>query len=253
MKEQLYSIPVNDAYSKDCECPVCAMYDRLQSDAIDFTMGPSYMEDDIRMLTDKKGFCKEHLRLMYKNQNRLGLALMLLTHSDSVIKETKKLQEQGANNEAGLKARLKTGLFKKNSEAGASSAICEYFSGLGKSCYVCDRIAEVFDRYIATIFYLYRTEADFKKKFESSKGMCAEHYVLLRERALSELTGSKAEEFINTADKLFLENLMRVRNDLEWFTDKFDYRYENEPWKNSRDAIQRMMLKLDKYNPDDEG
>ena len=28
MKEQLYSIPVNDAFDADCECPVCFMYNK---------------------------------------------------------------------------------------------------------------------------------------------------------------------------------------------------------------------------------
>ena len=26
MKEKIYTIPVNDAFDKDCECPLCAMY-----------------------------------------------------------------------------------------------------------------------------------------------------------------------------------------------------------------------------------
>ena len=30
MKEQLYTIPVNDAFAVDCECPVCSMYDSLE-------------------------------------------------------------------------------------------------------------------------------------------------------------------------------------------------------------------------------
>ena len=71
MKEKLYTIPVNDAFSKDCECPVCIMYQELEAAAIDYTMGPSYMEDDIRAMTDAAGFCEKHLRQMYENQNRL--------------------------------------------------------------------------------------------------------------------------------------------------------------------------------------
>ena len=72
MKEQLYTIPVNDAFAVDCECPVCSMYDSLERDAIEFTMGPSYMEDDIRMETNKIGFCSHHVKQLYKHQNRLG-------------------------------------------------------------------------------------------------------------------------------------------------------------------------------------
>lgn len=30
MKEKIYTIPVNDAFDKDCECPLCAMYQELE-------------------------------------------------------------------------------------------------------------------------------------------------------------------------------------------------------------------------------
>ena len=33
MKEQLYTIPVNDAFAKDCECPICEMYKELEKNA----------------------------------------------------------------------------------------------------------------------------------------------------------------------------------------------------------------------------
>ena len=104
MKEKLYTIPVNDAFLKDCECPLCAMYETLQNDAIDYAMGPSYMEDDIREVTDKIGFCSKHIPLLYRNQNRLGLALMLKTHMDKTIDDISTLSNG---------AKVKSSLFKK--------------------------------------------------------------------------------------------------------------------------------------------
>lgn len=80
MKEQLFTIPVNDAFRTDCECPVCKLYADLEKESIDFVMGPSYMEDDVRMETNETGFCSHHIQQMYQYQNRLGLALMLHTH-----------------------------------------------------------------------------------------------------------------------------------------------------------------------------
>ncbi len=49
MKEQIYAIPVNDAFKADSECAFCYMRDSVEKQAIDFMLGPSYMEDDIRM------------------------------------------------------------------------------------------------------------------------------------------------------------------------------------------------------------
>ena len=38
MKEKIYTIPVNDAFDKDCECPLCAMYQELENNAVEYTM-----------------------------------------------------------------------------------------------------------------------------------------------------------------------------------------------------------------------
>ena len=59
MKEKLYTIPINDAFAMDSECPICAMKTILENNAVEFTMGPSYMEDDIRMEVNKKERCGE--------------------------------------------------------------------------------------------------------------------------------------------------------------------------------------------------
>ena len=65
MPEILYEIPVNDIFDRPCECPVCAMKKKLDDDEVAFAMGPSYMEDDIRLTTDKIGFCAHHMQMMY--------------------------------------------------------------------------------------------------------------------------------------------------------------------------------------------
>ena len=233
MKEQLYTIPVNDAFNKDCECPICEMYRSLEEGAIEFVMGPSYMEDDIRMETNKIGFCTNHLKLMYKNQNRLGLSLMLLTHMEKTIKDIEKLAASGRGPSGGF--------FKKKE---GSPAISEYVENLNHSCYVCNRIKGMYERYIVTVFYLYKNDQEFKKKFQSSKGFCMNHYALLYEKAADNLKGNELEEFTKNLNLIYLENMKRVRDDLEWFTDKFDYRYINEPWKNSKDALPRSMQKI---------
>ena len=41
MKEKLYTIPVNEAFDSDTECPLCSMRKTLEVNAVDFTMGPS--------------------------------------------------------------------------------------------------------------------------------------------------------------------------------------------------------------------
>ena len=230
MKEQLYTIPVNEAFEKDCECPVCAMRQSLEKASVEYTLGPSYMEDDIRMVTDRIGFCGKHIKELYRQQNRLGLALIMKTHMDNTIKEVEKFSKAPA---AG------GGLFKKKEGA----PLVEYIKRLERSCFVCERVENVFERYIATVFYLYEKESEFRERFAQSKGFCNKHYALLYAEAPRNLSGAKREEFIEALNQVYLENIKRVRDDLDWFIDKFDYRYAEEPWKNSKDALPRAILK----------
>lgn len=37
---------------------------------------------------------------------------------------------------------------------------------------------------------------------------------------------------------------MQDEKDLEWFTLKFDYRNQQKPWGNSRDALERTVNRL---------
>ena len=234
MDEQLYAIPVNDAFNEDTECPVCSMYASLQKNAIEFTMGPSYMEDDVRMETNEVGFCAKHVEMMYGNQNRLGLGLMLHTHMQNLIKETEKAQKKGRSSGGGF--------FKKNTEGSAVSA---YMRQVKNSCYICNHIENIFERYIDTIFYLYEKDSAFKAKFDASKGFCVDHYQILYDAADSHMSGNALKDFTAKIDKLFLENMKRVCDDVEWYTDKFDYRNKDADWKNSKDALIRAIKKLD--------
>ena len=57
------------------------------------------------------------------------------------------------------------------------------------------------------------------------------------------MSQGQLKDFIRELDSLYLDNMKRVRDDLDWFVDKFDYRYANEPWKNSKDALPRTISK----------
>lgn len=231
MAEQLYTIPVNDAFKSDCECPICAMHKELEQNAVEYTMGPSYMEDDNRAMTDKLGFCSHHIRILYQDKNRLGLALMLKTHTDKTIKDLKTLSE----NKPLPSARL----FKKPQ----ASSVGEYIKQLEDNCFICGRIENTFNRYIDTIFHLWKKDSSFKDTFKASKGFCTYHYGILYDYAGSKLSKDAHLEFIDTLNKVYFDNMERVNGDIGWFIDKFDYRFKNEPWKNSKDALPRGIIK----------
>lgn len=232
MKEKLYAIPVNDGFASDCECPVCFLRKTLEDSAVEYTMGPSYMEDDTRALTDALGFCEKHMRQVYAMDNRLGMALVLKTHFDKVIHDIKSMDKEPVKGK---------GFFKKDIKI--SNPVNDYIDRLQSTCFVCQRIDNVFDRYVDTIFYLWENDRGFKERFAGCKGFCTNHYGLLYGKAGEKLSKEDAAAFIEVLNRLYIENMERVRDDLEWFINKFDYKYANESWKNAKDSIPRAMVK----------
>lgn len=89
-KEEIYTIPVIDAFKEDCECPLCFLYEQLEKDSVDFVLSPSYMEVDVRGgYTNEYGFCRKHFSQLYAEPNRLGVALMLESHMKKVKEDLK--------------------------------------------------------------------------------------------------------------------------------------------------------------------
>lgn len=232
MKEQLYTIPVTDAFQSDYECPLCKMKNDLEQNAIEYTLGPSYMEDDNRALTDEMGFCEKHVEDLYRQKNRLGLALILSTHMSKVTKDLKKISQNTIPSGKSL--------LRKKTE---KSPLGIYVDKLRDNCFICNRINQTFERYLDTLFHLYKKDNSFSKTITNSKGLCTYHYALLFDRASDHLPKELTEAFISDINSVYFSNMERIQEDIEWFINKFDYRYQDEPWKNSKDALPRAILK----------
>ena len=103
MKTEIYTIPIQDAFAEESECPVCRMYQKLEENAINYTIGPgaSYMEGDIREQSDEQGFCQKHLEMLYEYPNKLGLAMMLKTHMDKTASGSCTFQEKEPDGPSG--------------------------------------------------------------------------------------------------------------------------------------------------------
>ena len=232
MKEEIYTIPVMDGMQAGTECPFCAMLQKLESDSIGFVLSPSYMEEDVRGATNEQGFCKTHLRMLYEKGNSLGLALMMHSHLKHRISQLDELSD----------GPVKKGWFsKKQAEGSESAALREKWNS---SCFICDRMNGFFRHYLATYFYLWKKDPAFQDVFKNGKGYCLDHYLMLLDSAANYLSGASLEEFLSVLKAQEKENLTRVADELEWFTLKFDYRYTDKPWGNSKDALPRTILKV---------
>ena len=214
----------------------------LEKAAIEFTMGPSYMEDDNREKTDKLGFCPKHIKMMYANKNKLGVALMLNTHMNKTNRELKALADKDNPSAKGF--------FSRKAD---KSPVVKYIEELESNCFVCQRIDPVFDRYIHTIFHMWKKDPDFKAKVENCKGFCTYHYGILYDKGAEQLNQAQYAEFLQVLNKAYFENMERVNSDVSWFIDKHDYRNKEADWKNSKDSIQRAIIKTEHTIIDEEG
>lgn len=239
MKEKLYTIPLNDAVNAQDECPFCYIERNIEQDLMDFVLGSgsSYMEADIREMTDKAGFCRTHFKKMFDYGNTLGNAWILKTHYQRMIGE---MQKQFAGFQPG-KTSLKNRL-RKNAESG--NAIGMWVTEKERSCYICRQYEDTFARYLDTFFYLFRQDPVFVEKIRNSKGFCLPHFGNLCEAADKTLSDKEKEAFYSMVLPLMEDNMKRLAEDVAWMVEKFDYRNKDADWKNSRDAIQRGMQKL---------
>ncbi len=240
MKDTIYTIPLTDAFKADDECPFCVINRKLENDAIAFTLGASYMEDDFRALTDEMGFCQTHYKKLYDYGNRLGLALILHTHYQALYKEVEATLNDVTLPSPSFREKLKKKFSTEHSEASPFSHLNEKVN----SCFICDRIEKDMERYTKTFFYLISTNNDFKELFEGSKGFCLHHLTQLLDAAPYHLKEEEKAYFLNYSKTMLLESLKRIEGDLSWFIDKNDYRYSKEPWKNAQDAIPRAIQKI---------
>lgn len=243
MKEQIDTIPVNEAYESADECPFCFLQRQTEQKAIRYTVGPgaSYMEPDVRGATDSQGFCGAHFKKMYDYGNSLGSALIMQTYLIGLRKE---LDRQ--LNDFELPA--KKSLFGKKETA--ELPLVQWLRGKNDSCFLCNKVAYNMRRYYATFFYLIKDET-FRKKVEASKGLCLCHMEKLLTSAQEHLANGQREWFYATVADLQRKHFARVQEDLDWFIEKFDYRNASADWKNSKDAVSRTMQKLTGIYPAD--
>ncbi len=217
MAEKIYSIKIKEAFEERCGCPICSLRNLLEADEISRILGAAMMEPDIRKETNKKGFCKVHLERMFAGGNKLPMALMLETHL----------------------AELEGKLFKGDGKKASAG-----YAAARKSCYLCSRMGQFMDRLLDNICYLYSSDEAFRTLFAEQQYFCKTHSARLLEMSERELPKKERAGFAAALAGCNQKYLETLREDLDWFCKKFDYRYEKEDWKNAKDAVERSVRYL---------
>ena len=226
MIETIYTIPVNEAFELYSGCPVCSLYKKLEDAELDTILGGAMMEPDVRIETNKKGFCGKHYDIMFNMKNRLGLALILESHlSLNILKS------------------LKGGIF--------GFAKGQKLEKQSQSCYICEKINRSLTKMLENTAYLWEKEKEFREKLSKQPYFCLGHYADLLGVGAYSLPKRLYQDFADECKAVMMSYGEKLLGDVTWFTKKFDYNNENEPWGDSKDAVERALKFLSGYKNSD--
>ena len=226
--EQIYTIPINEAFEKSaadssCGCPFCSIYKIFEQRELELILGASMMEPDVRIKTNESGFCKEHYSMLLSLGKKLPLALILESHLDNIRDMIK------ANNLLPAVSAKKT---------------VQSLTKLNDSCYICDRLQNIFSNVIDNAAYLFGVDPEFKKKCAAQPYFCLPHYAAFLSAGKNTLKGSQFNEFYKCIYNIESKYINSVKDNISFFVKKFDYRYENEPWGDAKDAVEKALEAL---------
>jgi len=182
MRDDICTIPVSEVFEINDGCPICRMYETVEKKIVDYIMGDAMMEPDVRIETNKLGFCERHYDKMLSHRGRLQLSLMLQTHLDEINR--------------GIFGRK---FFTTNARKGEKAA------KISESCFICNKIEFGISRMIETIYRTYEEQRDFREMFNGQPQFCLPHY----ERLMAGLEKRNMRHFGGA----FADNLTRITGD----------------------------------------
>ena len=221
MKENIYTIPINDVFAPRCGCPICRMEAMLEQNSVIYITGAAMMEPDIRIDTNNMGFCYRHFYMMLHMGKRLPNALILETHLEKIMNE----------------------LIPENVKGKPDKKKIAKLEELQESCYVCNKMKWGMQHLMESIFMTWEKEPEFKKLYAEQQFICMKHYTMLIKACTGKggVSSKNVQEFYQVTSKLAGGYLAGLKADVSHFCSMFDYRASGQDWGNSKDAIERSV------------
>lgn len=221
MRESILTIPINEIFEPQSGCPICRMRDMLEDRAVEYIMGAAMMEPDVRIETNRQGFCKTHFDKMLLQKNRLSLALLLQSH----------LME------------LDKSIFSKKSMFEGINAKQKKISTVNRDCFVCSKIEWGMSRLVQTVFDMFAQSREFRELFLRQEFLCPNHYDMLVFESGHSLDKKYRAQFVEDCSELVKKGLVSLIEDVTRYCNMYDYRNSGKDadWGNSKDAIERAV------------
>ena len=223
MRQDICTIPISEVFEVNDGCPICRMKETVEQRIIDYIMGAAMMEPDIRIETNRLGFCERHFDMMLNSRGRLQLALMLESHVDEVGKNI-------------FEKKFLNSASKKGTQA----------KKLSDSCFVCDKIEWGFSRMIDTIFRCYEDDREFRSMFNGQPMFCMHHFELLMNSQSKKILKKYAGEFNQNLTRITGDYVKSLHEDLKKYCSMYDYRSGGgkADWGTSKDSVERAIAFL---------
>ena len=228
MRESILTIPISEILEPREGCPICRMRDMLEQRTVEYIMGAAMMEPDVRIETNRAGFCSAHFAQMLKCKNRLSLALMLQTHLDEV---------HGS-------------LFSRKKLFEPKNARQKKLSEINESCFVCDKVDWGMERLLRTFFEMYKN-SEARQLMSEQEFICLPHYDLLASVAPQYLQKKELDGFMKLIGGLTESYIAELYADVSKYCSMYDYRSagKDADWGNSKDSIERAIGFLTSRKP----
>lgn len=217
MKETIYTIPINEAFESAMAagdapdaafCPVCRLHGRLEADSLEYILGASMMEPDVRLETNRLGFCGSHWDKMLAERKRLPLSLILQTHLETLMKNAAK--------------RLAD----------------------GESCYACERVGLFLGQYYNNILYLWSSTPEFRTRFETVPVLCLRHLSGLAAAAKKSLSKKENAVFGRHLEQRIEKEAGVLYESVSAFCKSFDHRFAEMDITAHKHSAERSVVFL---------
>ncbi len=219
MQYHIQTGPIWEVFQSDCDCPLCEIFAKCEERQVSQYLNEAVMEPEARIEVNKYGFCTEHLRKLFAGKNKLGLALQLHTRMQTVRSDV-----------------LPAASYKQAVKQ------AETLEKTMDTCVICRYLEDLMERYAYTVAQMFAYEPEFKTVFAKSNGLCMPHYALL----LRQSKGAGAQVKAYLSELFYLQNrtLDRRLNELDRFTQMFDYRNAGSAVKPDPETIPTAIRKL---------
>ncbi|MEM3449835.1 MAG: DUF6062 family protein [Nitrososphaerota archaeon] len=235
IEKNILTMKVFEAVEKSEVCPLCYLWTKNEERYVkhvltsEVVMNPEFRENVVAAF----GFCNRHAHMLYEAiherdvDDGLGYALYMNDVFERVEEQLSSLYKSLHNISESLKDRKR---YRKKTSIISLNDLMKRLIGhktQKRECPICEHLKSMDQIYSYTLIQMLDDE-DFRKDFNSSKGLCLPHFIT----AMQIITVIKLKNPIHIAQTLLdneTKHFQLIQNLLSEFIRKQSWEFRNEP------------------------